>query len=173
MAKNGQSLEFFAQSEKGWGFVTGIDEGLWNHSSKKLEELKAKIEDLIYNSLLKQTDQVKEQEVRKTLRDLINGAGVEYTKSIGEFVRERSIKPIQDTISALPKDELAAVAEALVNLTSFKKRVSGEPETVGGPIDVAVISKGDGFIWIKRKHYFDPKLNPHFLNNYFREQENE
>jgi hypothetical protein len=28
---------------------------------------------------------------------------------------------------------------------------------------VAVISKNDGFIWIKRKHYFDPKLNPRFF----------
>jgi len=28
-------------------------------------------------------------------------------------------------------------------------------ETVAGPIDVAIISKGDGLIWIKRKHYFD------------------
>jgi hypothetical protein len=44
-----------------------------------------------------------------------------------------------------------------------------DAETVGGPIDVAVISKGDGFIWIKRKHYFKPELNPHFFKNNFRE----
>jgi len=30
-----------------------------------------------------------------------------------------------------------------------------------------VISRGDGFVWIKRKHYFSPDLNPHFLANYF------
>jgi len=48
------------------------------------------------------------------------------------------------------QDELAAMAESLVNLTSFKRKVSMEAETVGGTIDVAVISKGDGFIWIKR-----------------------
>ena len=41
-------------------------------------------------------------------------------------------------------------------------------ESVGGPVDVAVISKGDGFIWIKRKHYFDPSLNSHFFTNYFK-----
>jgi len=44
-------------------------------------------------------------------------------------------------------------------------------ETVGGPIDVAVISKGDGFVWIKRKHYFRPELNHCFFRNYFREDE--
>ena len=51
------------------------------------------------------------------------------------------------------------MAEALVNLTALKRRVSDEMETVGGPIDVAVISKGDGFVWIRRQHYFDPDLN--------------
>ena len=34
------------------------------------------------------------------------------------------------------------MAESLVNLTSFKRRVTMDAETVGGPIDVAVISKG-------------------------------
>jgi len=55
------------------------------------------------------------------------------------------------------------MAESLVNLTKFKRRVSKEQETVGGPIDVAVITKGDGFVWIKRKHYFQPELNPRVL----------
>ena len=67
----------------------------------------------------------------------------------------------------LPKDELAAMAESLVNLTVFKRKVSKTVETVGGPIDVAVISKGDGFIWVKRKHYFEAELNQHFFANYY------
>ena len=66
----------------------------------------------------------------------------------------------------LPKDELAAMAEALVNLTKFRRRISQDRETVGGPIDVAVITKGDGFVWIKRKHYFDPALNPRIIAKY-------
>jgi hypothetical protein len=71
--------------------------------------------------------------------------------------------PVMAMVASLPKDELAAVAESLVNLTKFKRRVSNQPETVGGPIDVAVITKGDGFIWVKRKHYFQPELNPRYI----------
>ena len=63
--------------------------------------------------------------------------------------------------------EQVTVARSLVNLNSFKKRMSMSLETVGGAVDVAVISKGDGFIWIDRKHYFDPALNPHFVHNRF------
>ena len=64
----------------------------------------------------------------------------------------------------MPKEELGGMAEAMVNLTSLKRRVSLDQETVGGPVDIAIISKGDGFIWIKRKHYFDTALNPSYIN---------
>ena len=57
------------------------------------------------------------------------------------------------------------MAESLVHLTYLKRRFTMAEESVGGPVDVAIITKGDGFIWIKRKHYFDPKLNQHFFKN--------
>ena len=81
-----------------------------------------------------------------------------------EGVRHRQfVAPIMDIVEHLPKEELAEMAEALVSVTALKRRVSREAETVGGPIDVAVVSKGDGLIWIKRKHYFDPALNPGYF----------
>ncbi len=48
------------------------------------------------------------------------------------------------------------LVESLVSTQGMRGRV-------GGPVDVAVISKGDGFIWIKRKHYFNPKLNVRYF----------
>jgi hypothetical protein len=77
------------------------------------------------------------------------------------------VRPVVSAVANLPKEELAGMAESLVSLTSFKRRVTHDPETVGGPIDVAVISKGDGFIWINRKHYFDAALNHQFFANYY------
>ena len=74
--------------------------------------------------------------------------------------------PIFQAVAFLPRDELAKLAESLINLTSVKRRMSTDSETVGGPADVAVITKGDGFVWINRKHYFDPKLNHQFFANY-------
>ena len=77
--------------------------------------------------------------------------------------------PVVSNIATLPKDELAAMAEAFVNLTKFRRRVTVERETVGGPIDVAVVTKGDGFVWVRRKHYFDAGLNPRFMAKYRKE----
>jgi hypothetical protein len=65
------------------------------------------------------------------------------------------------------------MAEALVNLTSFKRKVTSSIESVGGPVDVAVITKGDGFVWIKRKHYFDADKNQQFHKKYFWRETNE
>lgn len=81
-------------------------------------------------------------------------------------------KAINTTVSVAPKEELAHMAETLVNLTSFRRKLALDDysQTVGGPIDVALITKGDGLVWIKRKLYFDKELNYNFYNNYFRER---
>ena len=78
-----------------------------------------------------------------------------------------SLNQIKNMISEIPKQELAELAESLINITTLKQRFMVKDETVGGPIDVAIITKGDGFIWIKRKHYFEAKLNPHFVKKCF------
>ena len=67
-------------------------------------------------------------------------------------------------VEFMPKPELASMAESLVGLTSIKRKVSRGMETVGGPIDVAVISREDGFVWVNRKHYFPPELNIRYGN---------
>ncbi|WP_100012552.1 hypothetical protein [Lentibacillus sediminis] len=84
----------------------------------------------------------------------------EYIKdAVEEYQQQNYITPLLGIVRSLPKEELAEMAEALINLTSFKRRVSRETESVGPPIDVAVITKGDGFVWVKRKNYADPEIN--------------
>lgn len=76
-------------------------------------------------------------------------------------------KPLIDTVALLDKEDMANMAESFISLTSLVRRMQPGEETVGGPVDVAVISKGDGFVWINRKHYFKPELNAPFFSNYF------
>ncbi|MCH4099142.1 MAG: hypothetical protein LKF06_00715 [Prevotella sp.] len=76
--------------------------------------------------------------------------------------------PLMGTVVALDKEDMANMARSFISLTSLVRRMQPAEETVGGPVDVAVISKGDGFIWINRKHYFKPEFNAQFFNNYFK-----
>lgn len=86
-----------------------------------------------------------------------------FMEESAEYRRNTVVQPILDVVRALPKEEMADMAQALVELTSLRRKVDSSLETVGGPVDIAVISKGDGLIWIKRKHYFDIAKNQDFL----------
>jgi len=106
--------------------------------------------------------------LRKITGDICKGACDFAFSKLSEQQRTRYIDPVVRATAFLDKAELASMAETLVNLVSFRKQVTMAKETVGGPIDVAVITKGDGLVWIKRKHYFPPELNHHFFSNYYR-----
>jgi hypothetical protein len=62
----------------------------------------------------------------------------------------------------LAVDEMANLAETLVTLESLKEKVTRPTESIGGPVDVAAITKAEGLVWIKRKHYFDLSLNARY-----------
>lgn len=107
--------------------------------------------------------------VKNTLNALNPDAIVDtLQKQISVEMRKAYTDPLLSTLDMLDKEDLANVAESLISLTSLVRRMQPGEETVGGPVDVAVISKGDGFIWIKRKHYFKPEYNQAFMMNYFK-----
>jgi hypothetical protein len=156
----------FAQKEMVHTFMEGIDPGLVRLTVDSTVELLQGITRTIVDEV-----QASDPEFGADIEGRIGSALDEIVK---EFVqkwtvarKELYVAPVMAIVEALPKDELAAMAESLVNLTKFKRRVSSQQETVGGPIDVAVITKGDGFVWIKRKHYFKPELNHRFLAKYY------
>lgn len=72
---------------------------------------------------------------------------------------KRNFHPLLSVIQSLSIPEMAHLAESLLGLESLKERVTSPSESVGGPIDVAAITKTEGLVWIKRKHYFEPDLN--------------
>lgn len=158
----------FAQQESVHAFLRGIDEDLATHMRESTKSLFAGVVSSILDvvgsvdqALMDSLGAAVQPEVQQVLQDLFR-----------EWEKQTTLhwRPIVEIVSSLPKDELAGMAEAFVNLTKFRRRITPERETVGGPIDVAVITKGDGFVWIKRKHYFDPALNPRVLARYAREE---
>jgi hypothetical protein len=143
----------FAQSEMVYTFMKGMDPDLKNQINTQLEKTMISISNIIGNSH------------KDKLIDVKN----EFMKYLHELQQKTYTNPIMNIVQSLQKTDLAEMAETLVNLTAFKRHVSKDAETVGGPTDVAVITKGDGFVWIKRKQYFDIKLNRFFQQNYFME----
>jgi hypothetical protein len=92
-------------------------------------------------------------------------------KSISEGWFERARQdhayPLRRVLGDLPVEEMAELAETLVNLQSLKEKVTKPSASVGGPVDVAIITRNEGLVWVKRKLFFDSKLNPRY---HYREQ---
>lgn len=156
----------FAQSEMVTRFMEGVDPEYQGLLEQSLQQILRGYTNEMYKLL---GGRAPAQNVRAKIDEARDQMLEDYLHRLRDVRQQRFVSSVLSAVSSLPVDELADMAEALVNLTSFKRRVSMELESVGGPIDVAVITPGDGFVWIKRKHYFEPERNPHFFANYYRE----
>jgi len=163
--KNSAIISALAQREMTVRFMEGVDPLYREYENEYLNELCRDYAEKVVGNISGYTAQQK-RTFKQTLIDYGVEVQKEFNDKMQEFIQEQFVAPILTTVSGIPKTEIAAMAEALVHLTSIKRKVSLQEETVAGPIDVAIISKDDGFIWIKRKHYFEKELNPQFFTRY-------
>jgi len=98
------------------------------------------------------------------IADAVAAVANDFNKQWAYSTFDAHLKPLREIVAGLALDELTELAETLVMLESLKEKVTSRTQSVGGPIDVAVLTKEDGLIWIKRKHYFDPALNQRYIN---------
>ncbi|MBH1476565.1 hypothetical protein I5U59_03170 [Stenotrophomonas maltophilia] len=161
---NTASIIAYAQEDMVATFMEGMNPAVGQFIDTSLTQIFAALPDALLSGL-----GVEDVQLRDALSEICTNIKNGFLESAGRHRFAEHVSPILDMVTALPKDELAGMAESLVNLTAFKRRVTGTLETVGGPIDVCVISKGDGLVWVKRKHYFPADLNVMFHQNYMRD----
>ena len=133
-----------AQEDIVYTFCKGISQSYINEIPKKTALL---INNKI-NALSGFTDIQKE-----ALINAFGGISKEVEDYISAAIDSDNVKPLMDSVTLIGLHEMAFLAENLVNITSLKRTYSldGNQQTVGGPTDVAILSKGDRFSWIKRK----------------------
>jgi hypothetical protein len=161
---NGAVIVPFAQHEMVDIFLSGMDPAFEQALLQSLSSTFHAFPEVIIDSIDKLSDEEK------------TALKIQYTQKSDEIIQQLTEQlknfrysnfiPIINVVASLPKSDLAAMAESLVNITSLKRRVSMQAETVGGPVDVAVISKSDGLVWIKKKQYFSHDLNPYMPPRY-------
>ncbi len=153
-------VEPFAQQDMVHTFMYGIDEKLFAELTMAMEEL---LTAALPSRLVAGLPEDQRAGVESMAREMGRAAFEELHRFLIQRCGGGNARSIIAAVGVLSKEDLAMLAESLVNLTSLKRRVTLDVETVGGPIDVAVISRGDGFIWMRRKHYFEPGLNPRYF----------
>ena len=136
---NVAAVQAFAQGEAVSTFMEGVDPALRTFMTKTTAELFVGATSAILEKV-KESDEDLSTELSEFLRTemppLLEGLFRAWTER-----RQLVWGPVIDIVSVLPKDELAAMAEALVNLTKFRRRVTPQLETVGGPLDVDVVTE--------------------------------
>lgn len=63
----------------------------------------------------------------------------------------------------MPLQDAIDLAHYLVDVAIRFSQYAPGANVVGGEIEVAAMSKHEGFKWISRKHYYQEELNPHHL----------
>lgn len=159
--KNNASIIPFAQHEMVNTFMEGISPNLKEVIDKSLRNTFEGFSKEILSNIPESEDI---KAVAQSINNYFLAAYENIINDLNAGSWQLYVSKVLDAVAVLPKDKISALAESLINLTIIRKIYSTtEKETVGGPIDVALISKGDGFIWIKRKHYFKPEMNPQYF----------
>lgn len=90
-------------------------------------------------------------EVDADLEERVEVAHRNLEENWARVCRDEFVGPMMRTVGGLPPAEIARMAEALVGLQMLRQLTQAETETVGGPIDVALITRANGFRWLRHK----------------------
>lgn len=98
----------------------------------------------------------------------------DFRKSWTDELFDSNYVNLRNNIGTLPIDEMVHLAETMIVLESLKEKVTSPSQSVGGPVDVAAITRSEGLVWVKRKEYFASAKNQHYVlrqQQHYRAQE--
>lgn len=151
-----------AQTDVMQTFLFGINDNF-------ITEISEEIHHQIQNGVHEISDAFFAENKKTAVQQELSRITSNVIDKIVKKAQQQYLYPITQSVSTLPIEELALLAESMINITSLRRKVALDNNigTVGGPIDVAIISKCDGFIWLKRKHYFDRAYNPQYFYSHY------
>lgn len=140
------NIHLFADSQVTTAFIKGIDFNL----ERQVYGGFGVLMQMLVNQLVDAFPA--EAAARESVRARFQGEVVPYyldafQSMIADYQQRAFITPVLRVLEVATRSELGDTARELVSLNVFKKRIMAQRETVGGAIDVAVISRDDGFQW--------------------------
>ncbi|MBT8473240.1 MAG: hypothetical protein HKN14_06935 [Marinicaulis sp.] len=148
-ADSGPVFQPFAQDRMIRTFLTGMDQYLRMFLYSETLKLSQGLVTDIVGRTPNLTDAQKNTIFNDYSQNNLRVALQEFFRSIDGYQYAVHTKPILRAINSLPKKELGETAASLIKLNSFQQKVMHSVETVGGPIDVAVITRNGGLEWTR------------------------
>jgi len=138
-------IRVFADSEVTNAFIRGIDFNLERRLYGGFRVMLHGLVDQLVEAL--PVSEAREDVRGRFQRDFVPRYFDAFHKMIVDYQQQAFINPVLRVLEIAAKNELAETARDLVGLNVFKKRITAQKQTVGGAIDVAVISRENGFQW--------------------------
>ncbi len=110
----------------------------------------------------------------EAVQRLFNGYDEHLPAKLGQVIDAAHMPAVMDVLNQrltrpaqppMPLLDAISLAGFMVDVTIGYSRFLLGADTVGGPTEVASITRHEGFKWISRKHYYDPRLNPGDLDH--------
>lgn len=139
----------FAQSDVIDTMIKGVNPNLYSNISERMDESLLSLKDKMVEEAIKAGAGV---DVVDRLRDVeVEDIKENFDNKNWNFVKEEYVDGIIDAVDSFGIDDMTNLAENFISITNLQRHMTSLEETVGGPTDVAVITKTEGFVWVKRK----------------------
>lgn len=152
----------YAQADVMQTFMDGISPDF----REKIENANKTVIDQVHNDIYKKlVDAGVDEEVLKLVEEVSTDEIKEkFDNDLSSYIQDEKDAGLLSAVEEFNMQELASMAESLVSITNLQRHFTSSEESVGGPVDVAVITRHEGFIWVKRKMWFDSQLNRHIVS---------
>ena len=140
-------LRTHGQDEAIHTFLRAYHQSFLQVAISNLKEYSSALESDVIANLIQGDDEAVEGAVEERLEKQIEKLrSAFYEKSEKDWV-----DPFTSTLAGLPITSLAKMAESLIELQILRQSSQAVQDTVGGPVDVAVVTRERGVEWFRHK----------------------
>jgi hypothetical protein len=148
---NRANIRVYADSDVTNAFIRGIDAQMERHLQNGAGSMLTGLMDQIIAAFPGIREREKQTVRRRIQSDLLPQYLSRFREMMDSYQQQTFINPVLSVLEIAARGELGETARELILLNAFKKRIMAQKQTVGGAIDVAVISRDAGFQWHARQ----------------------
>ena len=158
---NDASIQPFGHTDTMMSLMKGIHPAMYETILDKLdgslEAAKRKMAETL------SANGIPAQQVEKLIDVDLDEVSDKFHEDIKTYIQDTFVDGVVNAVDSFNIEDMVKMAESLISITNLQRHFSSSEESVGGPVDVAVITKSEGFVWVNHKQWFQQEMNPQMM----------
>ena len=151
----------FAQNDVMLSLMKGMNPDMFDIVMEKYEEYIDSIKKQVI-ATMKECG-IKDKQIEKISQMDLTPITDQFGNKINDSMYDHFSSNVVDAVDSFNIEDMVNMAESLISITNLQRHISSWEESVGGPVDVAVITKSEGFVWVNHKQWYQQEMNPQML----------